>query len=428
MRWIAGSCLILILAAVLCVPAGAVQPQSEYEKILQIHLSPQGSGYVVSSMEVRYGQAPNLAIRSGSLNGVVLDANGKELQSFSFPETGITTGDILGPAGDDSLIGYTASSPPGALTITLPYQQDMQKFSLTNTRDGTLLVSADLNAPVALFCTDYPEDPDCLVRTASPKTAAPDNSSYLVLGALFAVSVIVGTGAAFVVLRSRKSVKGPEKQVVLIVDDDPEIVNLIDIFLGQKGFATIKATSGSECLDALKNQIPDMILLDVRMEPMDGWQTLKEIKRNDKTRSVPVLMLTANKISADAAKHYNLCIDDYITKPFNLDDLYRAVDGILTRKKKLKETLVLAKKAGVEREKFCELASLSRHISVNRKIIDIMGVPEAIPVQANLETLDDMLVVDYMNIKTKDQEKRAAQLRGEINTAFRSKGLPELSW
>src|SRR5208283_1034031 len=62
------------------------------------------------------------------------------------------------------------------------------------------------------------------------------------------------------------------KKVVLIVDDEPEIVNIIDIFLGKKGYETLKANSGTACLDILKKQIPDLILLDVNMTPMDGWR------------------------------------------------------------------------------------------------------------------------------------------------------------
>ncbi len=65
---------------------------------------------------------------------------------------------------------------------------------------------------------------------------------------------------------------------------------------------------------------------------------------------------------------------------------------------------------------------------MNKKILDILGVPQAVPVPADMDTLDDMLVVNYISVKTRDHEKRAEQLRQEINSAFRSKGIPELSW
>jgi len=164
------------------------------------------------------------------------------------------------------------------------------------------------------------------------------------------------------------------------------------------------------------------------MEPMDGWRTLEQIKKNPDTGSIPVLMITGSKLTAAEAKLYNLHIDDYITKPFLPADLYAAVDKIRERKQRLNETLLLAKKAGVDREKFCEFARLSWRISINRKILDILEVPQAIPQQADLATLDDMLVVDYINVRNGLNEKRVEQLRKEINSKFRSKGLPELSW
>jgi two-component system, OmpR family, response regulator len=428
MRWIVISCLVIILAGFFCIPVTGVQPFPDYDKILLITMNYNNSRYSVSSMEVRYGRAPNLDIISGHLKGVILDSKGKELKSFSFQEPGTTYGDISGPLGEDTLIGYTETSSSGEMTITLPYLPDMQKFTLSDSQDRSLLASVYLDPPVAAFCADYPRDPDCLVP-ASPSTSAESYpGTVLVPAILFPASFIILAGIAVWTIRRRKQVQTLKKQVVLIVDDEPDIVNLIDIFLGKKGYATLNANSGNACLDILKEQIPDLILLDVRMEPMNGWQTLWQIKKNPDFRSIPVLMLTATRLTTEKAKQYSICIDDYITKPFQLEDLSTAIDSILERKQKLKDTLVLAKKTGIEKELFSEFATLTRRISMNKKILAILEVPYVIPVQADLETLDDMLVVDYINVKTRDYEKRVEQLRGEINSAFRKNGLPELSW
>ena len=159
MRVIVISCLVLIFAGILCTPGAGAQPlPPNYDKILQIHMDYQGHAYSVSSMEVRYGRAPNLDILSGNLKGVILDSNGKVLKSFSFQEPGITEGVISDPPGENTLIGYTDTSSSGEMTITLPYLSDMQKFTLSDTGDGSQLVSADLNPPFAAFCTDYPRD------------------------------------------------------------------------------------------------------------------------------------------------------------------------------------------------------------------------------------------------------------------------------
>jgi two-component system, OmpR family, response regulator len=299
---------------------------------------------------------------------------------------------------------------------------DMQKFTLSDYQEGSLLASVDLDPTVVAFCRDYPNDPDCLVLASPSTSAEPYSGRPLVLATLFSASVFITAGMAIWTIRRRA------KKVVLIVDDEPDIVNLVTIFLRTKGYATLNANSGNACFNILKKQIPDLILLDVRMEPMDGWQILGQIKKNSDYKSIPVLMLTGSTLTTEMAKRYNICMDDYITKPFHLEDLYAAINRILIRKQKLKETLVLAKKVGIEKETFCEYATLTRRISVNKRILDILDVPQAIPAQADLETLDDMLVVDYINVKTRDNEQRAEKLREEINSALRSKGFPELGW
>jgi two-component system OmpR family response regulator len=429
MRAIVISCLVILLAGILCTPgAGAQSLPPNYDKILQIHLDYQGNVYSVSSVEVRYGKAPNLDIISGPLEGTILDSNGNVVKSFSFQGPGTTYGIITGTPGDSTSLGYTETSPSGAMIVTLPYLAGMQKFTLSDSRDGALLASVDLGPQVTTFCTDYPRDPDCLVLAAPLPSAEPSADTTVPVPTLLlsaAACFAAGCIAAGIAVRT---IRRRTKKVVLIVDDEPGIVEFVTIFLNKKGFATLNANSGAACLDILKKQIPDLILLDVRMVPMDGWQTLGQIKKNPGLKSIPVLMLTGSSLTAELAKRYNICIDDYITKPFKLEDLHTAINSVLMRKQNLKETLSLARKAGIEKEKFCELATLTRRISVNRKLLNILDVPQAIPTQADLDTLDDMLVVDYMNVKTRDNEKRAEQLRQEINSALRQKGFPELGW
>ncbi len=260
-----------------------------------------------------------------------------------------------------------------------------------------------------------------LVVAAASVFTGWDIIQALFLAILIAASVFITTGIAV------RTFCNTTTKIVLIVDDEPEIVNIIDIFLGKKGYATLKANSGTACLDILKKQIPDLILLDVNMTPMDGWRTLEQIKNNPNFKSIPVLMLTADALTSKTAKRYNICLEDYITKPFRLEEVYASIDSSLLRRAKLKETLALTKKVGIEKEKFCEFATLTRQISFNKKILNMISVPHVVPAQADLNMLDDLLVVDYITIKTRKNEKRAEQLRYEFNAALRGKGLPELS-
>jgi two-component system, OmpR family, response regulator len=422
-------CLVLCFVASVCTSVTAVaQPLPDYGKILEIHLDYQGQGYSVSSMEVRYGKAPNLNLRTGSLKGTILDPEGKILKSFSMPEPGVAYGDILVPPGEGDLIGYTERPVSGGMTIIVPYLQGMKQFSLSDTRDGSVLVLADLEPTAALFCTDYPNDPDCLVQTAPVKTTVPDSLVYLILATVLSASVIMAAGLAIMTIRRKNKVQVPEKQTILIVDDNADIVDSLHLILERKGYATLMATGGKECLDIIKRQIPDLILLDIMMEPMDGWETLEQIRKNPDAKSVPILMLTAKRLTAAEAKKYRICIDDYIIKPYEPAKLYATVAYFLERKQKLKEILQLAKNADVEKEKVCEFARLTRRISVNMKIIEVLHVPEVVPAAADLDLLDTMSVADYINVKNRDHEKRIEQLRLEINSSFKSKGLPELPW
>lgn len=193
MRWITVSCLALVLAGVLCVPATGAQ-DSGYGKILQVHLSPQGGGYEVSHVEVRYGEAPHLEIRSGNLKGIVRDGNGKELQSFTFPEPGTILGDFLGLGGENSLTGFTAHAPHSDMTVTFPYRQGMQQFTLTDTMTGNVPARTDLHGPFALFCTGYSQDPDCLALQTPPQTPIPDSMPCLYTGLLLAIALIIASG------------------------------------------------------------------------------------------------------------------------------------------------------------------------------------------------------------------------------------------
>ena len=82
---------------------------------------------------------------------------------------------------------------------------------------------------------------------------------------------------------------------ILVVDDSPFIVDVFVTMLERGGYRTVAAYGGEECLEILKTVTPDLILLDIMMEPVDGWETLERIKENPRTKDIPVLMLTAKQ-------------------------------------------------------------------------------------------------------------------------------------
>jgi len=127
-------------------------------------------------------------------------------------------------------------------------------------------------------------------------------------------------------------VKGLTKKV-MVVDDDPGVVFTVKHGMEgiDKDYEITTATSGKECLELLKNnQIPDLILLDILMPDISGWEIYKKLKDNDMWRNIPVVFLTArtDRIAREAGGFLG---DDYIEKPFKVPELKNRIDKILKK-------------------------------------------------------------------------------------------------
>jgi len=117
---------------------------------------------------------------------------------------------------------------------------------------------------------------------------------------------------------------------VMIVDDEPHVVELVRALLEQEGFEVIIAYSGQECLEKLKDVKPDLILLDMMMPGISGRETCEKIRANPKTKNLKVAFLTVARFSEVGKKTLEkMKVLDYITKPFDNDDLIRSVKKII---------------------------------------------------------------------------------------------------
>ena len=105
---------------------------------------------------------------------------------------------------------------------------------------------------------------------------------------------------------------------ILVVDDKRNVQVLLSDFLSSQDFEVLTASDGREALDAVRDGSPDLILLDIMMPNMDGYQFISQLRR---TSSIPVIMITAKQQEADLIKGFDLGADDYITKPFRLREL-----------------------------------------------------------------------------------------------------------
>ena len=122
--------------------------------------------------------------------------------------------------------------------------------------------------------------------------------------------------------------KSLRKYRILVVDDERRMVGFIRLNLEQDGFEVIEAYNGTQALDRLRDSLPDLILLDVMMPDIDGFEVLRTIRE---ISQVPVIMLTAKGEEDDKVKGLELGADDYVTKPFSPRELVSRVKAVLRR-------------------------------------------------------------------------------------------------
>ena len=124
---------------------------------------------------------------------------------------------------------------------------------------------------------------------------------------------------------------------ILVVDDDPEIRDFVKVNLEREGFEIEVAGSGPEALELAGERPPALVLLDVMMPGMDGLTTLRHLRNDVPTANVPVVMLTAKPQAAERVKGLDLGADDYITKPFEIDELVARVRSVIRRAQHMRD-------------------------------------------------------------------------------------------
>ncbi len=120
---------------------------------------------------------------------------------------------------------------------------------------------------------------------------------------------------------------------ILCIDDDPGMVELIQLIMRKEGFTVRGASNGAEGLLALQQSVPNLILLDIMMPEMDGWETYKQLKNTPQFKDIPVVILTArNSTFEEVIARERAGVDDYITKPFTSMELRTRIENILAQK------------------------------------------------------------------------------------------------
>jgi DNA-binding response OmpR family regulator len=130
--------------------------------------------------------------------------------------------------------------------------------------------------------------------------------------------------------------QGPEAEMaeiskkVVYIEDESEMIDLVRLILSRKGYEVIGANGGREGLDIIRQKLPDLVLLDLMMPDMDGWDVYQQMKSVEATRDIPVIVITAKAQSIDKVLGLHIAkVDDYISKPFSPQELVESVEKVI---------------------------------------------------------------------------------------------------
>ncbi len=123
---------------------------------------------------------------------------------------------------------------------------------------------------------------------------------------------------------------------IMVVDDEPDLLDVVKLILESDGYQVVTAGGGQEALNIIEEEKPDLVLLDIIMPKMDGWEVFSRSKSNPKTHEIPVIMLTAKDQRIDKLIGLHVVrVDDYITKPFGRAELLERIKRVLQEKHKV---------------------------------------------------------------------------------------------
>ena len=108
---------------------------------------------------------------------------------------------------------------------------------------------------------------------------------------------------------------------ILVVDDEPDILKIVTFRLKKEGYEVLTAVNGQKALDLVNSQRPDLILLDLRLPVVDGYEVCKRVKTDEGLRQIPVILITASSAGKIAEKTKEFRADDYLIKPFEPEEL-----------------------------------------------------------------------------------------------------------
>ncbi len=119
---------------------------------------------------------------------------------------------------------------------------------------------------------------------------------------------------------------------IIYIEDDSDMIDLVSLILNRRGFSVKGANGGVKGLEMVFSEIPDLVLLDLMMPDLDGWDVYQQMKAQAKTRNIPVIVITAKAQAIDRVLGLRIAkVDDYICKPFSPNELIASIDRIVAK-------------------------------------------------------------------------------------------------
>ena len=124
-----------------------------------------------------------------------------------------------------------------------------------------------------------------------------------------------------------------KNRTVLCIEDEQEMIDLIRLILSRRGFEVLGANGGRQGLEMVRKEHPDLVLLDLMMPDMDGWEVYQQMKADNATKDIPVVIVTAKAQSIDKVLGLHIAkVDDYVAKPFSPQELLTSIETVLSKR------------------------------------------------------------------------------------------------
>jgi two-component system OmpR family response regulator len=157
-------------------------------------------------------------------------------------------------------------------------------------------------------------------------------------------------------------------RTILLVDDNESLVELFTLIFQDAGWSVLSAPGGKECLELLEHECPDMILLDIMMEPMDGWETLFRIKANHVWAKIPVAMLTGKALSQKEFESYGMLFENYLLKPLSEGKMVLLAGNVVDTHNKVQREAEAAGKKGIDPVIIEEYLNINHRVLLNKRM------------------------------------------------------------